>query len=81
MNFKKSNKYHLHPMNYQTNPRNILITNENIRSLLAKLEIYDGIITNKTYILQQLQCLRFNHTKRKSVSNALLNFIYLNPLL
>ena len=59
MNFKKNNKYHLHPMNYQTNPRNILITNENIRNLLAKLEIYDEIknislyqhaLTHKSYI-------------------------------
>ena len=59
MNFKKSNKYHLHPMNYQTNPRNRFITNKDIRNLLAKLEIYDEIkdisiyqraLTHKSYI-------------------------------
>ena len=54
-----SNKYHLHPMNFQVNTRNKMITKNDIRNILIKHEIYDEAknislyrraLTHKSYV-------------------------------
>ena len=59
MSNKKNNKYHMHPMNYQVNPRNKLLKKYIIRNILVQHDIYDDInnlslyqraLTHKSYV-------------------------------
>jgi len=59
MSNKKNNKYHMHPMNYQINPRNKILPKKFIRHILARHDIYDDIndlslyqraLTHKSYV-------------------------------
>ena len=59
MSSKKNNKYHMHPMNYQINPRNKILYKNIIRNILVKHDIYDDIndlsiyqraLTHKSYV-------------------------------
>ena len=79
MNNKKyhSNKYHLHPMNFQVNTRNKLVTKNDIRNILIKHEIYDEVknislyqraLTHKSYVNTN-DFLSNNHTYHRNRNN------------
>ena len=72
-----SNKYHLHPMNFQVNTRNKLVTKNDIRNILIKHEIYDEVknillyqraLTHKSYVNTN-NFLSNNHNYHRNHNN------------